>query len=200
IGRTRGRSILSYRASSVWSASVKACWQEWHRAGLACITSSGSAVSARPPPTRPRLPLRRPRRLILSGRFGFCPFEGGTLELSGVLSGRVRSSIRARNSAINLCASSSRTISVRISASFSACDSLLRSGGLLTPTLNRAARYRVNPILADHSPQAAIASRGRVEQLRVIGQRKFIVFSEGNKLMIICLANELMESKIVPEL
>jgi hypothetical protein len=31
--------------------------------------------------------------------------------------------------------------------------------------LNRAARYRVNPVLADHSPQAAIASRGRVEQL-----------------------------------
>jgi hypothetical protein len=31
--------------------------------------------------------------------------------------------------------------------------------------LNRAARYRVNPVLANQSPQAAIASRGRVEQL-----------------------------------
>ncbi|MBN9560568.1 MAG: recombinase family protein [Alphaproteobacteria bacterium] len=89
-----------------------------------------------------------------------------SLSLTGHLSCRATSSIRARNSAINLCASSSRTISARISASFCACDSLLRSAALLTPTLNRAARYRVNPVLADHWPQAAIASRGRVEQLQ----------------------------------
>jgi hypothetical protein len=45
---------------------------------------------------------------------------------------------------------------------------------LLTPTLNRAARYRVNPVLADHSPQAAIASRGRVEQLPIMSFGGFL--------------------------
>jgi hypothetical protein len=36
---------------------------------------------------RPKLPGRGPWRLLFSGRFGFWPFDGGRLELSGVFGG-----------------------------------------------------------------------------------------------------------------
>jgi len=42
---------------------------------------------ARPPPLRPRLPWRWPSRFVSPERFAFRPFDGGTLELSGVLGG-----------------------------------------------------------------------------------------------------------------
>src|SRR3954447_13185650 len=49
----------------------------------------------------------------------------------------------------------------RISASFSACDSLLRSRAGLTPTLNRVARYRVNLVFCGSralSPRTGLSS------------------------------------------
>ena len=56
-------------------------------AGRATTVSSGFATSARPPPLRPRLPLRGPCRLGWSTRLGFLPCDGGTDELSGVFGG-----------------------------------------------------------------------------------------------------------------
>ena len=107
--------------------------------------SSGSQASGRPPPFRPRLPWRGPLRFAFSAWFGFCPFDGGRLELSGVFGG---SASLASNSAMRRSAASSRCHSARISASFSAWLSWLRSGSAGTHSLNRRRRDRVNHHLA----------------------------------------------------
>jgi hypothetical protein len=54
---------------------------------LAMTVVSGSQASGRPPPFRPRLPCRGLFRLVFSAWLGFCPFDGGKLELSGVFGG-----------------------------------------------------------------------------------------------------------------
>jgi hypothetical protein len=46
--------------------------------------ASGSQASGRSPPFRPRLPWRGPFRLVFSTWLGFCPLDGGRLELFGV--------------------------------------------------------------------------------------------------------------------
>ena len=55
--------------------------------GRATTISSGVSANGLPPPNRPKLPGHGPRRLPLSGRFGFLPLEGGRLELPGVFGG-----------------------------------------------------------------------------------------------------------------
>src|SRR6185312_1726029 len=113
------------------------------------------------PPLRPRLPWRGPLRACLSRRLGFCPFDGGTLELSGVLGG---SPSCAFSAAISRSRASSRSNSARISASFSASVRRLRSGRASTRSLNRVARDRVKHNLASqqrpppHHCQAQLAT------------------------------------------
>ena len=72
------------------------------------------------------------RRLRRGGWFGLSPREGGTDELSGVLGGSPNvassSATRAVSSSIRANASFWRVHSAMISASFSACESRLRSG------------------------------------------------------------------------
>ena len=68
--------------------------------------------------------------LAPAGRSGFCPFDGGSEELSGVLPGRSNLASRASSSAIRASAASNCPTSGnsdRMSASFSATVSLLRS-------------------------------------------------------------------------
>jgi len=74
-----------------------------------------------------RLTWRGPIRLSGSGWFGFCPFEGGRLDLYGV---SVGSFCLAPNSAVRYSAASRRCQSAKIRAFFSAC---LRSGRGVTP-------------------------------------------------------------------
>jgi hypothetical protein len=56
-------------------------------AAMAITVSSGSQASGRPPPLRPKLPWRGPFCPAFSGWLGFCPFDGGRLELSEVFAG-----------------------------------------------------------------------------------------------------------------
>ncbi len=132
---------------------------EWSdRALLGAVTvSSGSQASGRPPPFRPRLPWRGPMRSVFSGRFGFCPFDGGRLELSGVFGGSPSAALSA---AISRSIASSRSNSARISASFSASVSRLRSGRTITGSLNRIARDHVKHFLAIPQRAAGFALHG----------------------------------------
>src|SRR5260370_37336292 len=66
------------------------------------------------------------------------------LELSGLFGGGCNSSSRFSSSAMRASAAFNWATSERMRASVSACDSLLRSRSVFTPTLNRVARYRVN--------------------------------------------------------
>ena len=93
----------------------------------------------------------------------FCPFDGGSEELSGVLAGRSNRARRFSSSPIRASAASNRSTSDRMSSSFSAWLSLLRSISCVTHSLNRAARDRVN-----HHCAAAPATPGYhpAEQLR----------------------------------
>jgi hypothetical protein len=110
-------------------------------------------------PLRPRLPWREPLRPAFSAWLGFCPFDSGRLELSGVFGG---SPSLASSSAIRRSAVSSRWNSARISASFSASLSWLRSGRWGTPSLNRGDLDRVNDqfaggqIIAEPSRQGGV--------------------------------------------
>jgi hypothetical protein len=71
-------------------------------------------------------------RLAVSGWLTFCPFDGGTLELSGVCGG---SPSLASSSSIRRSATSRRCHSARISAFVSTWLRRLRSGGADTPRL-----------------------------------------------------------------
>jgi len=66
----------------------------------------------------------------LSGRFGFWPFDGGRLELSGVFGGDSRSPSRFSSSAMRAKASRNCAACARMSASFSAAESLAGSGAV----------------------------------------------------------------------
>ena len=108
----------------------------------ASTVRSGLGSSARPMPGR----LRR-GSLSPAGRSGFSPFAGGSEELSGVFGGRSNAANRFSSSAMRARAASSCPTtgnSERISASFSAWLSVLRSVSSVTPMLNRVARDRVN--------------------------------------------------------
>ena len=105
---------------------------------------SGLGSSARPKPGRL---LRGWLACRPAVGLDFCPFEGGSDELSGVLGGFSSSASRASSSAIRASAACNwptNGISDRISASFSATLSLLRSISVVTPALNRVARQLVN--------------------------------------------------------
>src|ERR1700712_5459503 len=129
---------------------------------------SGLGSSVRPTPGW----LLRGGLLPSDGWSRFCPFDGGSGELSGVLGGFSSSASRASSSAIRASAATNRPIngnSERISASFSATVSLLRSISGATPMLNRVARDRVNH-LRDHlsaDPPGTPPYRG--EQLHSFG-------------------------------
>ena len=73
---------------------------------------------------RPRLPLRGPAGFDGSERFGFCPLDGGRLELSGVFGGSSRCS-RAVSRAVN---DTTCSHSATIKASFCEWLSVERSG------------------------------------------------------------------------
>ena len=89
------------------------------------------------------------------GRSGFCPFDGGSEELSGVLAGRSNLARRFSSSPIRASAASNWSTSDRMSSSFPAWLSVLRSISCVTQSLNRAARDRVN-----HHWAAAPATQG----------------------------------------
>ena len=72
-------------------------------AAFAVTVSSGWQLKGRPPPLRPRLPVRGPTRLPCSAWFGFCPFDGGRLELSGVFDGSPSLASSAITRAVRLC-------------------------------------------------------------------------------------------------
>src|ERR1700691_4009007 len=78
------------------------------------------------------------------GRSGFCPFDGGREELSGVLTGRSNAASRFSSSPMRARAASNCPTSDRMSSSFSAWLSALRSIFGVTQSLNRAHRDRVN--------------------------------------------------------
>ena len=90
---------------SGWSAEPSTQAQCGQALSVASMMRSGCSLSARLTPGRP------PRRdFTRSGRFAFWPFEGGVLELSGVLGGALslasNSAIRAINEVIcAVCAS-----------------------------------------------------------------------------------------------
>ncbi len=110
---------------------------------------SGFGSSARPKPGR----FLRGRLRASAVPSDFCPFDGGSDELSGVLAGRSGFASRASSSAIRASAASNWPTSgssERIRASFSATVSLLRSISGVTPTLNRIARDRVNHFVGQH--------------------------------------------------
>ena len=74
-----------------------------------------------------------------SGRLGFCPFEGGVLELSGVFGGALSRASSAAMRAVNvpICAAWARTRATR--SSLERARRLSRS----TDTVNRTVRDRV---------------------------------------------------------
>src|ERR1700726_1756190 len=113
---------------------------------------SGVGSSARATPGRPG----RGGVWPPAGPSGFWPRDGGSEELAGVFAGRSSFLRRASSSAIRASAASScptRGNSDRISASFSATVSLLRSMGGVTPKLNRVARDGVNHHLVHCPPR-----------------------------------------------
>ncbi len=137
-GLAWGSSMRSYTCCGVWVASGKAAWQRGQAGSLASTTRSGSGCNRRPTPGRPW----RGGRSAGAARFSFWPCEGGLDELSGVFGGRLNSSSRASSAAMRAscaaivcCADASCANSARISASFSAGLSLLRSGRGVTPRL-----------------------------------------------------------------
>jgi len=74
---------------------------------------------------RPRLPRRGPAGFDVSDRFGFCPFEGGTLELSGVFAGSFSFCSKAVSRAVS---DPTCSHNARIKASFCAWESVVKSG------------------------------------------------------------------------
>jgi len=98
--------------------------------GRAVTVASGWQANGRLPPLRSRLPLRGLTRLAFSDWFGFCPFNGGRLELSWVFDGSLRFASSAAICAVRPC---TYVHSARIKASFSAWLRWLRSGSWGTP-------------------------------------------------------------------
>src|SRR6476620_1969750 len=89
------------------------------------------------------------------GRADFCPVEGGSDELSGVLGGRSNAASRFSSSAMRASAASNcptNGSSDRISSSFAAAVNLLRSTSGVTGSLNRVARDHVNHDRAARQP------------------------------------------------
>ena len=87
------------------------------------------------------------RRLVAGGTIGFSPFDGGSEELSVVLAGRSNLASRFSSSAMRAsaaCNCPTSGSSDRMSPSFSATVSLLRSISGGTQSLNQVARDRVN--------------------------------------------------------
>ena len=123
---------------------------------------SGLQASGRPPPLRPRLPVRGPVRLVGLGWFGFCAFDDGTLELPGVFGGSLSLASSAATRAVSAwtCAQSAW-----ISAFFSAWLRWSRFGSSLTPA------FRIDPVVIVSSgmSQPVVSPAGRlvdrVEQL-----------------------------------
>ena len=77
---------------SGWSAEPSTQAQCGQALSVASMMRSGCSLSARLTPGRP------PRRdFTRSGRFAFWPFEGGVLELSGVLGGALSLRLQLRN-------------------------------------------------------------------------------------------------------
>ena len=139
----------------VWAAAGKQAWQDGQASRRASTTRSGVSVRTRATPGRP------PRGgLSPDGRFGLWPRAGGVEELSGVLGGRVSSSMRASKAATRASAASScptNGSNERISTSFSASVIAARSIAGRTPALNRITRDRVNPCLQTHRRSARYA-------------------------------------------
>jgi hypothetical protein len=118
-----------------WSARSPEMPHFGQAVNLASNTRSGFGCSVRPNPGRPLRGGFSPM-----GRSGFCPFDGGSEELSGVLAGRSNLARRFSSSPIRASAASNRSTSDRMSSSFPAWLSVLRS--CVTQSLNRAARDR----------------------------------------------------------
>jgi len=126
---------------------------------------SGLGSSVRPKPGR----LFRGSLWPSDGWSLFCPFDGDSEELSGVLGGFSSSASRASSSAIRAraaCNWPTSGSSERISASFSAMVSLLRSISGGTPMLKRAAHDRVNHVRDQPSADPTRRRRYPGEQLR----------------------------------
>ena len=161
--------MRSYTCCAVCCSMGKAAAQCGQVSKAASTTRSGSGCSVRPTPGR----LLR-GSLGPAGRSGFCPFDGGSEELSGVLRGRSRAASRASRSALRASSSAIRAnaacncptkgSSDRMRASFSATVSLLRSISGGTQSLNRVARDHVNHLFARAQPQRVRRYPG--EQLR----------------------------------
>src|SRR5271169_50299 len=135
---------------SDWSAKPRAWSQCGQAASMASMVLSGRSANPRATPGR----LGR-GFFLRSGRFGFWPFEGGTLELPGVLSGppslASNAAIRATSAPIWACCAS-------VNATRSSLERARRVARF-TDTVNRNLRYRVKPKL-----RLAIASRHAVHQ------------------------------------
>ena len=129
-GLTGGNPMRSQTRCAVWEASGNAASHPGQAASRASTTRSGFGWSTRPAPGR----LARGGRVLPSGWFRFCAWDGGLEELSGVFGGRVSSPGRASSAAVFPWAAASCANSARISASFSSGLRRVRSGGV-TPRL-----------------------------------------------------------------
>jgi hypothetical protein len=141
-GASRQGSVSRCRARcprAVCKVAGNAAWHFGQAVSLASNTRSGFGCSVRP---NPRRPLRG--GFFPMGRSGFWPFDGGSEELSGVLAGHSNLARRFSSSPIRASAASNRSTSDRMSSSFPAWLSVLRSISCVTQSLNRAARDRVN--------------------------------------------------------
>jgi hypothetical protein len=135
LARERNK-VLPKRPASIWAASSSAAWPCAQRDGRAVTVSSGASASRRPPPLRPGLPWRGPRRAGLSARFGFLPCEGGRLTLSGVFDGRLSLASNSATRAVSAC-----VLSAWMSASFSG-GAVPRQCGAGLPARSGMSRHR----------------------------------------------------------
>src|SRR5579863_1454333 len=178
-GLIGGSSIRSYTCCGVCCSTGNAAAQWGQASSLASTMRSGLGSSARPTPGR----LLR-GGFSPAGRSGFWPLAGGSDELSGVFCGRSNAANRFSSSAMRARAAFSCPTngnSERISVSFSAWLSVLRSVSGVTPMLNRVARDRVNhhsqPAKRERHP--ALSGRGvtqvsNYEILAMLGNDGFI--------------------------
>ena len=107
---------------------------------------------------RARLTPGRPRRGCFgrSGRFGFCPFDGGRLELSGVFGGAPS---LASNSVIRALSASICPCCAKIKPIRSSLDRKWRLSRFMDP-VNRSVRYRVKRNLRTAAPNRGRMSNG----------------------------------------
>ena len=117
------------------------------------------------------------RRLVAGGTIqALSPFDGGSEELSGVLAGRSNLASRFSSSAMRAsaaCNCPTSGSSDRMSPSFSATVSLLRSISGGTQSLNRVARDRVNHF-RDHQRRRQTRTSGatRVSNYEILHARR----------------------------